>query len=249
MLQEIPVYFQWVPLTNGSSMQHGRDMKGIIFPGNKQPTRTLLEALVEVATAYLERLGRQHYRRAQAQALGRRGDWKKGDGRPLNRLFAGEAKPATQRRILLLGELKGKAAQGRPVVDVPKKLDQQIIGAVQFCTELWSADTPPETRRELYKQTKWFPYFVESAYRGELRAAKLAAGGKRKSLHDGALLSPSEKAKQTVASAAGISVSLLDKLCDKVRKERKGDPPNDRQDCRETSAAELARHLENGPGI
>lgn len=40
MLQVIPMYLQWVPLTSGGSMQHGRDMERIISPTKPRPARS-----------------------------------------------------------------------------------------------------------------------------------------------------------------------------------------------------------------
>jgi hypothetical protein len=196
------------------------------------PREVLPRFVEKVAKAFvygLWRLERDHGRGVRLRALRLRHRWRKADVPRLLRL-PGWASHATSLRInkLLKDE---KFARGRGVVSLSMRLPEKIFGVWDFANRLWGSDTPAHERVALYKKTRWWPYFVEAAYRGELERVSSAAA-----------------AQENVAKAASISPAEVHRLCQQVRDERGDSPPDDR-DCPPTTAAALKQHLEKGPSL
>jgi hypothetical protein len=151
--------------------------------------------------------------------------------------------PAAQKRIARLLE---NNSPGRGVVSEPRSLSRVVGEGLNILRQLADPATPPNIRISLYKKTPWWPRFIEAAYRGELRKAKLQQGISRKARYGD---TPSEIAEEKVAEAATISSAEVHALCQQVRDEAKAweKRGGTSADDPEISAAELARHLANGP--
>jgi transcriptional regulator with XRE-family HTH domain len=164
------------------------------------------------------------------RALRKRKDWRKAD---LPRLLYIGVPPAGQRRIAKL--LKSKSP-GRGVVPPSKSFLEEIVDGWETMKGLADPATPPNIRRKLYEKTRWWPYFIEAAYRGELKKVKGGTAWHHRRA--------SEFAEQEVAAAVGISASKVHQLCQQVRDWRGGAPaPADEPS---TSATELKQYLEVG---
>jgi hypothetical protein len=175
---------------------------------------------------------RLYDRGVRLRALRKRHRWGKADLERLLRL-PGRSSPATKARMARLAQ---DGRLGRPVVDQPKALPEKIVDGWNFYLRLWDPATPPYLRRKLYRQTSWWPRLIECSYRGELRRAKAARVIDRRSPH----IKASEVAQAEVARAAGISEAQVHAICQRIRDQGGSDDP-------EMGAAQLRRHLENGP--
>ncbi len=174
-----------------------------------------------------------HRRRALLDALRLRRKWRTAD---IPRLEQLDLPPVALRK---LEELRRNPRKGRGVI-------REFVPAAEIlrrglCDDFRRVDldTPPHERLACYKKTRWFPEFVEAAYRGELKLAKqrVAASGSRAGR-------PHELAESAVAEAAGISPALVRRYCHQERMARRGLLIENA--AAPTSAAELKRHLEHG---
>ena len=188
---------------------------------------------------WINAVEREHKEQLKRRALDQRSRWRKADVPRLLRLDVG-AEPAERMDMAKLLEGGGPRG-GRGVVPEPETLGEEIVDFVTFGQKLFGPDTPPNVRCALYKQTRWWPYFVEAAYRGELREARESLRGGRLNDRHGA--TPSEIAKEAVAEAANISLATVHALCQRVRNERGSAEPDDP----EMTASELRAHIEEGP--
>ncbi|MBN9546985.1 MAG: hypothetical protein J0I19_16085 [Alphaproteobacteria bacterium] len=174
----------------------------------------------------------QWIRQQRERALDRQKDWKLADRQRLQKLGL---LPSAER---LLQKQHGR---GRGVVAPVTSLGQYIVSGLNDLKTLFAPETPPSLRKETYKKFRWFPEFVEQAYRGELnRILSLRKPSTRGEPRRRA----SELAEERVAEAAGISSAQVRKLCHQARKGYGGSPPPP-----PTSAAELKAHLELGPSL
>lgn len=193
---------------------------------------TLQELLLAKFSAAIPEWERQWIRRQRKQALDRRKDWKAADA---PRLLQLNLPPCAEARLQKLPRL------GRGVVAPVTSLGQNILNGLTTLKALSTPETPPKTRRDLYRNSRWFPEFVEQAYRGELERA---LRHKRLSRQSEPHRRASDIAEEEVAAAARISPAQVRKLCHQVRKDYGGTPSSP-----PTSAAELKAHLELGPSF
>jgi hypothetical protein len=231
MLRDIPLYFQWLPLTTGDSMQHTRDMEGrkktnpidiklaLAFVAGSQ---ILAEYLKQegiraddpvVQRAVVDDLKRQYDQKQRDEAWSRRSDWRKADVESLVSMFLlpGNADPAVQREIAQLMLAPDKT--GAPVLRA-KSFDESLQDGIDWVQR----PTNPATSKVERRESPWYPRLIENAYRGELAAEKKS---RRKSNEDYPRRPASEIAEEKVAEAAGITLSIVHALCQQVRDEHK----------------------------
>jgi hypothetical protein len=234
VLREIPLMFQQLPLTGGSSVRHAGDM-----PKRRSLPLSPIDICVILACAYrldpkdrepfLHRLKRGYERRIRAQALGLRRYWRTADVPRLLR-YPGWASPASQSRMARLLKVK---LVGRGVIPEPLNFDQAVVAAIDLGFQLVNPRVSPSERLEAHKRMPTFPVLVEAAYRGELRRSKPSDPSEPH-------LKASEQAQSKVAEAADISSALVHKICDRVRKDLK---ERKRPLEPEMTAKELRAHL------
>ena len=181
----------------------------------------------------------ERYRAGQVlAALKVRKRWRKADVPHLVKLGI---PPCAEPR---LSRLITSKSLGRGVVKSPQTLDQKVAILLEGI-RIWSCpETPPQVRSRFYKETRWFPEFVEAAYRGELAILKANAKHRPPEYRNLPHLCPCVLAETSVAKAAQISPALVRHHCFQVRKDYGGKVPNP-----PTSAAELKLHLEKGPRL
>ena len=259
MLQNISVCFQWLLLTTGDSMRHGRDM-GEADPADIKLALAFVAgmgmlaecvkhagigaddpAVQRAANELVDDLKRQYDENLRCEAWRRRSGWRKADVKSLVSMFLlpGKADPAAQREI---AQLIASDKTGAPVLRA-KSFEKSLQDGLDRAPRLANPATSA-TERE---KSPWYPRLIESAYRGELATEKKI---RRKSNDDYPRLPASEIAEATVAEAAGIKRSMVHALCQQARDEHKKaevwaaaqpgrgvglDPP--------MTAQELKRHL------
>ncbi|MBX9778556.1 MAG: hypothetical protein K2Y71_29640 [Xanthobacteraceae bacterium] len=182
-------------------------------------SRRLATASSVAIVALIEKYERDYKRGIRLDAYRKRHRWRRAD---VGRLLQIGVSHAGQRRI---GRLLTSKAVGRGVVHKSISFQEMAVSVGHFWTRLFDRDTPPNERRLLYKQTRWWPDFIEAAYRGERMSVS------------------STEAEARVAAASGVSASEVHRLCQMVRNARGNAAPEDPP----TTAEELRRHLEFGP--
>jgi hypothetical protein len=153
--------------------------------------------------SWLEKVERQYSRGQLRAAYRKRHSWKKSD---LPRLKLLNVNGAARHRMERL------TGRGRPVVRLPKPLDEAIVAKINALQALFDADTSTETRRRAFKECPWWHHFVEALYRGEHAIA-------RERGHRG----PSIEAETVVGRALGISSASVHSICGEIRGKRRHD--------------------------
>jgi hypothetical protein len=227
---KISVYFQWLPLTAGNSVRHGRDMTRKAEPPLNPLAAVMIWVFVLGTGAEALQLGarecdvrkfcddfagnlrRQYDRKVRAQALRLRRRWRKADVPRLAELFLlpGLASPAIQRSIARL--MLTADSGGRRVVSESKEVEQAFAESLNVWSRMIDPGTSPHDRRKIRKALPKWPGLVEAAYRGQLAEEK-----QRKIPHQ----EPAKIAEDKVAEAAGISPHTVHQLCQQVRDEHK----------------------------
>jgi hypothetical protein len=189
---------------------------------------TFSELLLKEFEAAIPRWGKQWTRQQREKALERCKDWKRADLPRFLKLGLPEWAEAQARE---------RQGRGRGVVAPVTSLDEYALSGLSGLKAIFDPNTPPQVRKKLYRKSRWFPEFVEQAYRGERQRIQNGSFN-RNEPHRTA----SDIAEERVSEAAGISSAQVRKLCHRVRKDCQGyssSPP--------TSAADLKMHLEFGP--
>lgn len=209
--------------------------------GVNETAGSIMRALAIALENWCDVLERQHREELKRRALALKPRWRKADiGRLLRLDIGGERAD----RLHMATLFEGRGPHGGPaVVPKPKTLAEEIVAWVRFGQKLFAPATPPHFRRAMYQETRWWPHLVEAAYRGELHRARASLGRLRLKDRHGA--TASEIAEKRVAEAAIISAAKVHALCQRVRIERELGAPQ----YPEMTAAELKRHLEEGPAV
>jgi hypothetical protein len=155
MLQEIPERFQCLQFASGNSAQHTRDMANV-------DESKIVRQKPGLDPADLNFLQRPIFRWINIVLYRRRAEWRKADIPHLLRI--GVSSIAASRRMARLLDATGKESTGRGVISAPKDFPTAIVDTWKLGKALWDPATPAHVRRERYKQTRWFPDFVEAAY-------------------------------------------------------------------------------------
>ena len=165
---------------------------------------------IERARTALRAAEERDQRAAKLRAYKLRHRWNGGDEKRLRAV--GADGPALQR----LRRVKAVRPRGRPTVEFFLPLYQRLAMTMKIIEEFYDPNTPPHERRKILKRTKWWPYFVEAVYRGEL--ARAQSEGRP---------SASFFAEEKAGRALGIAPDTVRKVAGQVRKERAaGAPPS-----------------------
>ncbi len=122
-----------------------------------------------------------------------------------------------QQRQWLAAVLESKK-RGRGVVPEYRPFALLIASNLEVPARIFNPATPRETRLRLLKQTKGWPDFIESMYRGELDAAQQTAPDAPGAVGH---MEPSERAEEAIANKMGMSAGQVRALCQKARNARK----------------------------
>lgn len=159
-----------------------------------------------------------HRRAALLHAYRLRRKWRKADARRLHEIGVSAS------ALTHLQRVKAGKSPGRGVVQQYEPLGAAISRLAAMVEAACDPKTASYDRIKILKRTPWWPYFVESLYRGE------RADAKRKGAKE-----PSVTAERSVADCTGLTDATVHKLCEKVRRERReGNAPPDSPSLRVT---------------
>jgi hypothetical protein len=143
MLQVIPVYLQWAPLTSGSSMQHGRDMSGP-KPKPAKSRRSLDEIVDDIVWA-LEGVGHRDLVLSKAETVAKVRRAVENSTEFFHRsnsLFSREGRATIAKDAGELADLI--AAVERKLGDLPPALASYLFGPRNARHVLWAGSVPED---------------------------------------------------------------------------------------------------------